>query len=220
MPTPPRALTTPTANVGPVKSSGVRLRWEDATTTDGKTVGPLDCERHFCKKCETPKGLRRKSEYRRLRHRCESRWKRSPDRQGFMTAVQRHLLSCSTQVCEVTTPCFHAHTDRHTRICCCRSLRTCSRPWPFWYKISDLEMFFLPPSLSHSYVRLYDFPVLSACEHTTGKTVGPLDCERHFCKKCETPKGLRRKSEYRRLRHRCESSWTRSRDRQGFLTAV
>ena len=37
-------------------------------------------------------------------------------------------------MCEVTTLCFHAQTDRQSRICSCRSTRTCSCPWPFWYK--------------------------------------------------------------------------------------
>ena len=42
----------------------------------------------------------------------------------------------------MTTLCFHAHTDRHSRIYSCRSPRTCSCPWPFWRKILILSFFF------------------------------------------------------------------------------
>ena len=39
----------------------------------------------------------------------------------------------------MTTLCFYAHTDRHSRIYSCRSPRTCLCPWPFWHKVLILK---------------------------------------------------------------------------------
>ena len=123
---------------------GIRLRWEDATTTDGKSVGPLEHERHFCKKCRTSIGPRKESDdIADYATDAKAVGKEVRTHHGFMTSLRKHLLSCSTRVCEVTTLCFHAHTDRHSRTCSCRSTRTCSCPWPFCYKISA-EIFSSP----------------------------------------------------------------------------
>ena len=59
----------------------------------------------------------------------------------------------------------------------------------------ELEIFFSHPPYPDSSVRTYDFPLLSVCEATTGKSVSPLEHERHFCKKCRTPIGPRRESD-------------------------
>ena len=102
-------------------------------------VGPLDFERHFCTKCKSI-GLRRKTEYRRLRHRRESSWKRSPNCSGMYDLRLKASLSCSTLVIHTESICGSLMGSRELF----------HAPLPIWYKliIISFEILFQPHALA------------------------------------------------------------------------
>ena len=78
-----------------------------------------------------------------------------------------------------------------------------------------------PPPHPDSSVRTHDFPLLSVCEDTAGKSVGPLGHERNFCKKCRTSIGPRRDSDdIADYATDARAVGKEVRTRQGFMTSV
>ena len=118
----------------------------------------------------------------------------------------KRLLSCSTLVCEVTTPSLHSHTLRSARGLLLRLKAIAMNPLPFWLKI--LETFLFPPSLTPIF-RFHEFPLLSFCDEPTGNrsvletsTVYSVRNTKEVRCQKETPM-----ESHRRKRHRSESSW-------------
>ena len=127
----------------------------------------------------------------------------------------KRLLSCSTPVCEVTTPSLHLHIPRSARGLLLRLNAIVMNPLPFWLKI--LETFLFPPSLTPMF-RFHDF--LCFLSATNRQGIGRSSRHRLYisvrntkevrCQK-ETPM-----ESHRRKRHRSESSWKKL-DRQGSM---
>ena len=89
---------------------------------------------------EMPIGLRRKTEYRRLRHRRESSWKRSPNCSGMYDLRLKASLSCSTLVIHTESICGSLMGSRELF----------HAPLPIWYKliIISFEILFQPHALA------------------------------------------------------------------------
>ena len=94
----------------------------------------------------------------------------------------KRLLSCSTLVCEVTTPSLHLHIPRSARGLLLRLNAIVMNPLPFWLKI--LETFLFPPSLTPMF-RFHDFPLLSFCDEPTGNRSVLETSTVYFCTKYE-----------------------------------
>ena len=123
----------------------------------------------------------------------------------------KRLLSCSTLVCEVTTPSLHSQILRLLL----RLNAIALNPLPFWLKI--LETFLFPPSLTPIF-RFHDFLCFLSATNRPG--IGRSSGHRLYisvrntkevrCQK-ETPM-----ESHRRKRHRSESSWKKL-DHQGSM---
>ena len=131
----------------------------------------------------------------------------------------KRLLSCSTLVCEVTTPSLHSQILRSARGLLLRLNAIALNPLPFWLKI--LETFLFPPSLTPIF-RFHDFLCFLSATNRPG--IGRSSGHRLYisvrntkevrCQK-ETPM-----ESHRRKRHRSESSWKKLDHQRSMLLFV
>ena len=120
----------------------------------------------------------------------------------------KRLLSCSTLVCEVTTPSLHSHIPRSARGLLHRLNAIVMNPLPFWLKI--LETFLFPPSLTPMF-RFHDFLCFLSAS--------PRDIDCTFLYEIRKKFDVRKRllwSHIAEKRHRSESSWKKL-DRQGSM---
>ena len=95
------------------QAGGVRLRWEDATTTDGKQSVLPEMTNHTPVRSDELRidFERRSIDTQTYATAVGAGGKRVCVRQGFMALRVRSSLSCSTCVCEMTTLRSRIHTE-------------------------------------------------------------------------------------------------------------
>ena len=149
-----------------------------------ESVGPRDIDCTFLYEIRKKFDVRKRLLWSRIaekRHRSESSWKSAIVRDLCFSLCKR-LLSCSTPVCEVTTPSLHSHILRSARGLLLRLNAIAMNPLPFWLKI--LETFLFPPSLTPMF-RFHEFPLLSFYDEPTGNRSVLGTSTVHFCTKYE-----------------------------------
>ena len=165
------------------QAGGVRLRWEDATTTDGKQSVLPEMTNHTPVRSDELRidFERRSIDTQTYATAVGAGGKRVCVRQGFMALRVRSSLSCSTCVCEMTTLRSRIHTES-TRgsavpILANMFVYRCH----FGNKLRKLEKFrFTHPPLPRYFT---NFPLLPVCESTDWETIGPpRNDESHSCK--------------------------------------
>ena len=158
------------------------LRWEDATTTDGNRSVLETSTVHFCTKHQRSSMSERDS-YGVASQENATEVKavgKSPMVRDLCFLLCKRSLSCSTLVCEVTTPSLQSHILRSARGLLLRVNAIVMNPLPFWLKI--LETFLFPPSLTPD-VYVSRFPLLSFCDEPTGNRSVLETSTVHFCTK-------------------------------------
>ena len=95
----------------------------------------------------------------------------------YASLLCKRLLSCSTLVCEMTTPSLHSRISRMQTDLLLRLNAIVRNPLPFWLKILETS-FLLPPSLTQCLGFTSFLCFLSAT--TRPESVGPRDIDCTF----------------------------------------
>ena len=100
----------------------------------------------------------------------------------YASLLCKRLLSCSTLVCEMTTPSLHSQISRMQTDLLFRLNAIVRNPLPFWLKILETSSF---PTLPNPVFRFHEFPLLSFFDDSTGNRSVLGTSTVHFCTKYE-----------------------------------